>query len=195
MRTLVLIATSALILAGCGKAGGGGKPAAAVGAEPAASGQPPARKAGLWEQTMTRDGAPLGIVGRVRVCVDRASEAKFSLFSGKMSRSACPRRAVVRAPDGGYVFASTCDMGEAGVTTSTGALSGNLATRYRVHAQSDTSGSSVPAMNGRHLTDIDATWLGPCPADMKPGDMVLANGMKINAGKLAGFAQAMGGGG
>ncbi|MGI8839791.1 MAG: DUF3617 domain-containing protein [Caulobacteraceae bacterium] len=191
MQRMALIAASALALAGCGRAGVG---APTSGAGRAAV-QPPARKAGLWEQSMTRDGAALAIVGRVRVCVDAASEARLSLFGGRMGRSACPRRAVVRRPGGGYAFASTCDMGEAGVTTTSGTLSGDLAARYRIHAHSDTAGSSVPAMNGGHVTDIDATWLGPCPAGMNPGDMILANGMKINAGKLAGLAQAVGGGG
>jgi hypothetical protein len=195
MRTVVLIAASALVLAGCGKAGGARAAAPTSGDGAVVSAGPPTRRAGLWEQTMTHDGAPLGIVGRVRLCVDRASEAKLSLFGGKMSRGACPRQSVVRGAGGGYAFTSTCDMGQAGVTTSSGTLNGDLGTRYRVHAQSDTTGSSVPAMNGRHVTDIDATWLGPCPADMKPGDMVMGNGMRINASKLTGLAQAMGGGG
>ena len=197
MRTMVLIAASALVLTACNKAGGAKStpPALASGpVAPTAEGQPPVRKAGLWEQTMTHDGVSLGIVGRVRLCVDTASEAELSLFGGKMGKSACARRSVIRGLTGGYTFASTCDMGEAGATTSTGTLSGDLATRYRVHAQSDTTGSSIPAMNGRHVTDIDATWLGPCPADMKPGDMVMGNGMKINAGKLGAAAEAMGGG-
>ena len=194
MRTMVLIAASALVMAGCGKADGAKPAAPATGAGPAAAGQPPARKAGLWEQAMTHDGAPLGIVGRVRLCVDRASEATLSLFGARMGRGACPRQSLVRGADGGYAFTSTCNMGEAGVTTSSGTLAGDLSRRYRVHVQSDTTGSSVPAMNGRHVTDIDATWLGPCPADMKPGDMVMGNGMRINAGKLAGLAQAVGGG-
>jgi hypothetical protein len=25
-----------------------------------------------------------------------------------------------------------------------------------------------------------AKWIGPCAADQKPGDMIMANGMKIN---------------
>lgn len=25
-----------------------------------------------------------------------------------------------------------------------------------------------------------AKWIGPCTADQKPGDMIMANGMKIN---------------
>ena len=197
MRTMVLIAASALVLTACNKAGGAKStpPALASGAvAPTAEGQPPVRKAGLWEQTMIYDGAPMGIVGRMRVCIDATSEAKLSLFGGRMGKSACRQRSVVRGLDGAYTFTSTCDMGQAGMTTSTGTLSGDLSSRYHVHAQSDTTGSSLAPMNGRHVTDIDATYLGPCPAGVNPGDMVMGNGMKINAGKLGAAAQAMGGG-
>jgi hypothetical protein len=27
---------------------------------------------------------------------------------------------------------------------------------------------------------MSAQWLGPCAADQKPGDMIMANGMKMN---------------
>jgi hypothetical protein len=33
---------------------------------------------------------------------------------------------------------------------------------------------------------IEATWLGPCKADQKPGDMVMANGMKMNIRDMPG---------
>jgi hypothetical protein len=32
---------------------------------------------------------------------------------------------------------------------------------------------------------MEATWQGPCPADMKPGDMAMPNGMKINMMDMA----------
>ena len=37
----------------------------------------------------------------------------------------------------------------------------------------------VAAGQPTHMT-IEAKWLGPCKADQKPGDIVMANGMKMN---------------
>jgi hypothetical protein len=50
-------------------------------------------------------------------------------------------------------------------------------------------------MNGRHVTEIAATWLGPCPAGMIPGDVLMANGMKVNVTRIGAAAAAVGGGG
>ena len=47
-------------------------------------------------------------------------------------------------------------------------------------AENTVSGASARHMNGVHAMTIEATWKGPCPADLKPGDMVLPGGMKIN---------------
>jgi len=198
MRTIIVLA-STLALIACGKQSGGhpatAAPAASTGQSPFASSQPPARKAGLWEQTMTRDGVAPGLMGKVRMCVDAASQTTLSLFGGRMGKGSCPQRSVSRGLDGGYSFAATCDMGQAGVTTSKGTLTGDLSTAYRIHAESDISGSSLASMNGHHITDIAATWLGPCPADMIPGDVVMGNGMKINTNKIGAAAAAVSGGG
>jgi hypothetical protein len=134
-------------------------------------------------------------MGKVRMCIDAASETKLSLFGDRMGRGACRQRAVSRGLDGAYSFATTCDMGQAGVTTSKGTLSGDLSSAYRVHAESDVAGSSIASMNGHHVTEIAATWLGPCPAGMIAGDILMANGMKINVTKIGATAAAVGGGG
>ena len=40
--------------------------------------------------------------------------------------------------------------------------------------------------------DMEVRYLGECPAGMAPGQLMLANGMKINAGKITGAAVALG---
>ncbi len=40
---------------------------------------------------------------------------------------------------------------------------------------------------------MEVKYLGPCPADMAPGQVMLGNGMKINAGKITGAAVALSG--
>ncbi|MBA3811498.1 MAG: hypothetical protein H0X27_07635, partial [Caulobacteraceae bacterium] len=58
MRTIACLAGCAVALAACGKSGetkSGGATSSAA-ASPAPLSSLPTRKAGLWEQTMTRDG-------------------------------------------------------------------------------------------------------------------------------------------
>ena len=51
---------------------------------------------------------------------------------------------------------------------------------YKVDVTSTTAGGPMPQANGVHKISIEATWQGPYPADMKPGDMEMPGGMKIN---------------
>lgn len=197
MRTTILVATAALATGACNPQTGAQRAMRAGSSARAASPsptQPPTRRFGLWEQTMRRDGAPPAMVGEMRVCIDAASESGLSVFGAKLGRGLCRQRSVTRSADGAYAFTSTCDMGEAGVTTSAGTVVGNLSSHYRVHDESETTGAAVAAMNGRHVTEIDATWLGPCPVGMTGGDVMLANGMKVNLNKLGAAAEAMQGG-
>jgi hypothetical protein len=39
-------------------------------------------------------------------------------------------------------------------------------------------------MNGTHDMTLEASWQGPCPAGMQPGDMLLPGGMKNNMLKI-----------
>jgi hypothetical protein len=39
--------------------------------------------------------------------------------------------------------------------------------------------------NGTHDMEMTGTWEGPCPADMKPGDMLLPGGVKVNLNSMA----------
>ncbi|MEO8926974.1 MAG: DUF3617 family protein [Caulobacteraceae bacterium] len=198
MRTIMAMTAAALTLAACDKAPGA-RPLSAgrasAGSASIASVRPPTRRAGLWRQTMTRDGVEPPMVGTMRICLDAASDARLSVFGGKIGKAPCARRSVGRRADGAYVFISTCDVGGAGVTNSTGTLSGDFVSRYHVHVASLTTGSSIPSMNGRHVIDIDATWLGACPAGIDGGDVIMANGMKVDMMRLGAVAGAMSGGG
>jgi hypothetical protein len=143
--------------------------------------------------------AAMNAMGGMKICVDPSTEAKSAVLShnmnpGRLASSQCAAPTVGRGLDGSWSFASTCAMGDAGTIASKGTASGDFASAYHVHFETDISGARYAAMNGHHVTDIDGKWLGPCPAGMAPGDVQLANGMTVNAGKFAGAAKAMGGG-
>ena len=41
---------------------------------------------------------------------------------------------------------------------------------------------------------MEVAYIGPCPKGMNPGDVLLANGMKISGDKAIAAAAALGGG-
>lgn len=139
----------------------------------------------------------MSAMGGMKICVDATTEAKASVFNHgaaaeRLTGAHCSAPAVSRGIDGSYTFSSTCPMGSGGTLTTKGTASGDFSSAYHVHVETDVSGANYPA--GHHVMDMDGHWLGPCPAGMAAGDIELSNGMRINSGKLAGVAAAMGGG-
>ena len=192
MRGLIVfgvpaLAIASLALTGCNGTGSdqGSKVAATL----------PNPKAGLWRETFSRDGQNLGIIGDVRACLDSDARSRLSALGSHADKSMCHDQSVTRDPDGGYRFSSTCNAGPGGQIVTQGELNGDLASHYRVHSQTDTTGAAVGGMNGRHFMDIQADYLGPCPAGMKAGDVMIANGMKVNMNHLQAAARSLAGGG
>ena len=185
MRAMLVVGLSTLTLAGCD---GGERPARSVATLPAP-------KAGLWRESLTRDGHAMGLIGEMRACLDADARARLTTLGGRAGKGLCQDRAVTRDADGAYHFSSICETGPGGRVTTQGVVTGDLASRYRIHTESDTTGASLASMNGRHVADVEADYLGPCPADMTAGDVIIANGMKVNMDRLRAAAQALSGGG
>jgi hypothetical protein len=178
---VLALSAAALALAACNKSAGD-KAASAEGAGKAATATAPAgpmtmpsRKPGLWKQTVTASGTQQVS----SICLDKASEAKLSVWGAGASKDMCQRSEISPVP-GGWAFKSTCDMGSGGKTTSHGTVTGDFNSSYKLQAESTTEGAGAPQMNGGHMMSMEATWEGPCPPDMKPGDMTLPGGMKMN---------------
>ena len=140
---------------------------------------PPSRAPGLWVQTVSS----AGMTQQSRLCVDAAVEAAFGWWG--QTTGACAKPSVTRGPDGGWRFNSRCDMGPAGVNATTGVATGDFSAADRMQAETITTAAAAPQMNGAHKMTLEAAWQGPCPAGMKPGDMTLPGGMKINLLEVA----------
>jgi hypothetical protein len=182
MRRVLVAATALLALAACHR-----KPAEDHPKAPAAPGAPPAshaaaptaapeRTPGLWEQKVSAAGR----TQVTRICLDRAAERRFTWWGQHAGQSACAHTQLTPRAGGGWDFASTCDMGRGGRISTRGTVTGDFAKRYQVTAKSTVSDAAAPEMNGAHELTVEASWQGPCPAGMRPGDMLLPGGMKIN---------------
>jgi hypothetical protein len=145
----------------------------------------PSRKAGLWEQTVNTEN----MHQTVSMCLDAAFDQKMKIWGGQAGKSGCAEQKISQRLGGGWTFHAVCAMGESGTVTSDGQVTGDFGSHYRADVTSTTAGSPMAQANGVHKIVVEANWKGPCPADMKPGDMALPGGMKIN------MENGMGGGG
>src|SRR5450759_2342930 len=84
------------------------------------------------------------------------------------------KEVVTQQSPGNYLSEMHCDKGS---------LAGSV-TKTTIIYKGDSSYHMEQHMTGtsESLTIIDESYLGSCPADMKPGDVVMANGKKINLG-------------
>jgi hypothetical protein len=142
-------------------------------AAPAVAAELPSRKPGLWEVKMSIAGrnAPAQVIEQ---CIDAATDQMMQSSAGPYSAAVCPDRNVQRSRDS-ITIDSKCAIGGKAATVHA-VITGSLDGAYTMTVTSQ--GDALP---GSNLTmTIDGRWLGPCSADQKPGDMIFANGRKVN---------------
>ncbi len=140
----------------------------------------PMRRPGLWDQTMTMPGGA-GRTMTMKYCTDTATEKRFSALSATMRGQTCSKTEIHRTP-AGVAFESVCTSDGATRTTS-GLATGDFQSHFHVDVVAHSTAAG-PRGGESHITE-DGTWLGPCPAGMKPGDMVMPNGMTMNVNGMA----------
>ena len=172
-----ILMVSALVLSACNKPGGEKASGPAEVAKPIVSPAAlPTRKPGLWQQIVSTGG----MNQESHICIDPTVEAKISVWGAQAGKKLCDTSQITPIPGGGWQFSSSCDMGTGGKIVSAGKITGDFTTNYMVATESTTQGAATPQMNGVHKMTLVGLWEGPCPADMKPGDMTLPGGMKMN---------------
>lgn len=148
---------------------------------------PPHRRSGLWATHMvTAQHTGPGITSQqcIDAQTDEAMQRRVMEGDGTLK---CTRTGFSRIP-GGFESGSVCKTNR-GTLTSKMRLTGDMQSAYRM----EISGHRDPpqgAFTDTH-TVVEAKWLGPCPADMKPGDMRM-NGMTMHMGAGGGPAGAAG---
>jgi hypothetical protein len=134
----------------------------------------PARRAGLWNVTINMENAKLPAQTN-KMCIDAATDAKLMRLGLASKEAQCTSMNVtgggnVRTVDSICHFNGGTQKNHVVMT-----YAGDSA--YRMDMRSQFS----PPISGHSDSHIvqDGKWAGPCPANMKPGDMMI-NGMKIN---------------
>jgi predicted small lipoprotein YifL len=186
MKRVLVMSLALVALAGCGRkeaakapapnAQTSGDQASGAAVSPPSPTAPPPRKPGLWRQTVSSDKTSQ----TTRICLDASVDKVMNWWGARAGKSACTENTITQRAGGGWDFHAVCETGPGGRTVSTGQASGDFSAHYTVDMTSVTTGAPAPLANGTRKIKIDAAWQGPCPADMKPGDMALPGGMKIN---------------
>ena len=130
------------------------------------------RKEGLWEQKVSDGAHPAQVT---RLCLDAGAHRAVAYLGQSLNRDLCSKSGMKRGDDGAWSFSSTCKAPDGGEVTTTGVATGDFTAAYQIKLQRTQTGGRTP---GVQRFVVDAAWKGPCPADMKPGDIVLADGHK-----------------
>jgi hypothetical protein len=144
-------------------------------AAPASAADLPKRKSGLWDLKMSAAGTPGG-AQTMQMCIDEKTDNAAQQSAGAMGKEACTKQDI-RREAGRMVVESVCKFGESTATTRS-VFTGSFDSAYKVDIKSTYDPPLAGMKEGG--TVIEAKWLGPCKPDQKPGDVILANGMKIN---------------
>ncbi len=140
-----------------------------LGVTAAAAAEFPTRKAGLWILSMKTPG---GRAVSMQQCVDAKTDAALQSMGGGMAQRACSKRSIQRSGDTTTID-SVCTI--AGRTRTTRAvITGSFDSNYTMVITSQSDGTPTTS------TTMTAKWTGPCAAGQRPGDVIMANGFKMN---------------
>jgi len=135
----------------------------------------PKHKPGLWEIVGTSEHAN-GRPQTVKMCTDDKTQQMFAHIGEQMGKNKCSKRAA-RSQGNQVITDTVCNIAQSQVTSHT-IMTFESPTSFTIEIHS----RFEPALFGQ--TESNSThigkWLGACPADLKPGEMLSPNGVKIN---------------
>ena len=134
----------------------------------------PARKPGQWEVKTSIDGHGRAVT--VQQCIDAATDQMLQSSAGPFSAPACPEREVKKS-DNGMTIDSRCSFnGKA--ASAHAVVTGSFDSAYTMTVTAE--GGALPPVK----MSMEGKWLGACAAGQQPGDVIMANGVKVNIPEL-----------
>lgn len=184
MRTafvLTAAAAAALSLSACQKpaannaaantaSAAGATPAAApagVGETPITMDQMPHRKAGLWKIHTTISDIGRGMDDTQ--CVGSDTDKIDWSDKKQMGNHNC-NPTFGRSLDGSYHGTATCTIEGSVKMAMDIRAAGDFDSHYHVHVENTVSGAPIAQLNGKHVSDMDAVYAGPCTPSTHGGD-------------------------
>jgi hypothetical protein len=134
---------------------------------------PAARKPGLWEIKTSIEGRGRAVT--VQQCIDASTDQMLQSSAGPLSAPLCERE--VQTSDAGMTIDSRCTFNGKPASAHAVVL-GSFDSAYTMTVTSE--GSDLPEAK----MTMEGKWLAACAADQKPGDVIMANGVKVNIPEL-----------
>lgn len=135
----------------------------------------PVRKPGLWEISIRSEGEEQARSIKVLQCTDRTTDA-VTLMSIAPGQENCRSARTEKQKAGGYRIRTSCFVHEQRVETVM-QLKGDLSSRYE--GRLETRYPTMPAQQPGPKR-FEGQWTGDCRTGMRPGDMLLPNGVTVN---------------
>jgi len=151
-----------------------------VAAAPAWALDLPPRKVGLWDLKMNFEGRNIPPQA-MQQCIDAETDKLMNSIGGNMRQEMCSKQDVQRVGNT-IVVDSVCQIGPM-TLTSHGVITGDFNSAYTVKVTSKrTGGPATPGTPADGVTNmtLEAKWLSACKPDQRPGDVIMADGRKIN---------------
>jgi hypothetical protein len=137
--------------------------------------QPPFTKEGLWEATTSQTVMGKTIKVTMKVCQNHESQQKERDFSMQLRQKDQCTYTTTQPTPGTYVVESKCTTGPRAGDSSKSTMTFQGDTAYHLEVHMTRSSGAESTMVG------DSKYVGSCPANMKPGDTVTADGQKIGS--------------
>lgn len=136
---------------------------------------PPQRKSGLWDitRTSTRTG---GAPRHLQLCVAQAGDNALRWLAEGVRDENCHVDKLTRS-DTKLVVDAKCELRNVNSQTHA-VITGTFDSAYRI--ESSSTYQPPLGVNDKGSAVLEAKWSGPCKADQRPGDLILANGKKVN---------------
>lgn len=138
----------------------------------------PPRRPGLWDVVTTTLKPEKVPKISVKMCIDAATDRELMDFGLKMSKDTCARYQVA-SKGAAWTIDAECSFGPVKTATRT-RITGDF--QSRIDMQIEGSSTGLPGSSGPQQTQMSqvSRWVSAeCPG-MKPGDVMLEGGTKIN---------------
>jgi hypothetical protein len=150
----------------------------------------PYRKPGLWEVTNQSFSTPevekiaKSLIAGTKMCIDRDTD-KLLLQAGQSFAKQLCSKAEMNVSGRTITVETDCTI--LGMHTTGKSVTTINGTSFHTETESRLDGKEEPAK-----TSQDGRWIGACPSDLKPGDVVMMNGaLKLNIKDLGSKASQL----
>ena len=134
----------------------------------------PVRKPGLWEVKTAIEGQGRPVT--VQQCIDAATDQMLQSSAGPFAAPLCTGREVTKS-DAGMTIDTHCSF-NGKPANARAVVSGSFDSAYVMTVTAE--GGALPPVK----MTIEGKWLSACVAGQQAGDVIMANGVKVNIPEL-----------